>query len=315
MSDRAAIVQVHLGKELPPHIYPQLEQSRVTNPSVPTYLIVSETASFDEAAIDRLDVTIVRAEAIRKCRNHRLFSLFNRTNRRAMGGFWLFASERFFAIESFLRACRLRDVVHLENDVMLYADLDGLLPRLSEGCPRIGVTMDSERRCIPGFVFIKDVDALSEMNSFLLKGYLRRRQNDMDALASYIVGADKGACSALPVVPRGYREAYPLENALGQKGASTWYDEAFDCFGGIFDAAALGQFLGGIDKRIAKDAKPGFINETAVYDPRNLGLFWKDESGMRKPYGKIGDREFPVFNLHIHSKDMTEFLSVGGREG
>jgi hypothetical protein len=310
MKDKANIIQVHLGDEIPAHLYAQLRQTRVFNPDVPVYLIVSRRARLDADSIDELGVVVAFAESIRKCRNHRVFSLFNRTNRRSMGGFWLHASERFFAIESFMSACRMENVVHMENDVMLYAELASLIRPLRDTCPRIGITMDSESRCVPGFVFIRDLDALRGMNSFLLGGYLRKRQNDMEALAAFMAGASSGACSALPVVPSGYRALHPLENALGRKATSRWYDESFEAFGGVFDAAALGQYLGGIDRRINKDARPGFVNETAVYDPRDFGLEWKVEAGLRRPYGRVGGVEFPIFNLHIHSKDLEAFSSA-----
>ncbi len=310
MNERASIVQVHLGKEIPPHVYPQLSQARLFNPDTPIYLITNTGAAFDESLINGLGVVIVRIESLKKSRNHKLFSLFNRTNRRSLGGFWLYASERFFALESFLTVCRIQNIVHLENDIMLYESINKILPAMLETCPHIGITMDSENRCVPGFVFIRDLDSLKTMNAFLLRGYLSRRQNDMEALARYMAGAEKGACSALPVIPPEYRGSFALESQNGGKGVSPWYDAFFHAFGGIFDAAAIGQYLGGIDKRLFSDSKPGFVNETAVYDPRNLGLFWKTEGGLRKPHGKVGDREFPIFNLHIHSKDMTEFMSA-----
>jgi hypothetical protein len=301
---------VHLGKEFPPHLYRQLEQVRVFNENTPIYLIVNAAAEYNRRLIDELGVVVVVKEGLVKCRNHRLFSAFNRMNRHSLGGFWLFASERFFVIESFLAACRLEDIVHMENDVMLYAELDRLLPTLRSACPRIGITMDSEHRCIPGFVYVRDLEALSAMNAFLFRQTLRRRQNDMKALAAYMNASAGKGCSALPVLPSRYRAEFPLENTLGEKGTSPWYDEAFDAFGGIFDAAALGQYLGGIDTRLAGEPEPGFVNETAVYDPRKLGLCWKkDGKGLKRPYGRIGGSEFPIFNLHIHSKRMDGFGS------
>jgi hypothetical protein len=210
-------------------------------------------------------------------------------------------------MESFLRACRLENVVHLENDVMLYAELQTLLPALQSSCPRIGVTMDSERRCIPGFVFLRDPEALSEMNGFIIRNSLRKRHNDMEAIASFMRECGPASISALPVIPGNYRRTFGLENASGQKGSSPWYDESFDAFGGVFDAAALGQFLGGIDK--SEGDTSGFVNETAVYDPRSMGLSWKVENGFRRPFGKVAGGEFPIFNLHIHSKRLEEFSS------
>jgi hypothetical protein len=132
----------------------------------------------------------------------------------------------------------------------------------------------------------------------------------MEALASFMATAVPADCSPLPVVPAGYATRFELRNAKGESGSSPWYDAGFERFGGVFDAAALGQYLGGIDTRGDDRDTRGFVNETAVYDPRNFNLHWKTESGMRKPYGTVGGQEFPIFNLHIHSKRLADFSSI-----
>jgi hypothetical protein len=315
MSERINVLQVHLGGTLPPYIYEQIRQTRLFNPRLPVFLILNRATEADMRALKELDVTVVRKETIVPCRNHRDFMRRHRFSRRSLGGFWLYTSERFYAIESFLQSCALRNVVHMENDVMLYADLEGLLPTLSARCPRIGITMDSDTRCVPGFVFIKDAEALAKMNGHMVRKALRTTKNDMRAIAHFMNGADAGDCSALPVIPTGYRGLYPLENLEGEKGQKSWYDEAFPDFGGVFDAAALGQYLGGIDPKISEGDTRGFISETAVYDPRNMGLKWIEDSGFRRPFGSVAGKDFPVFNLHIHSKRLDEFSSLAKAKG
>jgi hypothetical protein len=310
MREPLSILQVHLGPAVPAYLYDQVRQTRIFNPDTPLYLILDDGTPIDTTAVRELNMIVVRKGSIVRCKNNARFSRRNRLKRRGLGGFWLFASERFFAIESFLAACDLRNVVHMENDVMLYADLGSLLPAFLERSPRIGATMDSERRCIPGLVFIRDRDALSAMNRHIIDNSLRQRHTDMEALALFMAAAAPDACSPLPVVPAGYAGRFGLRSAEGVPGASPWYEAGFDRFGGVFDAAALGQYLGGIDTRGEERDTRGFINETAVYDPRNFNLHWKTESGLQRPYGTVGDVEFPVFNLHIHSKRLAEFSSV-----
>lgn len=264
----------------------------------------------DRDRLRRLDVIVVRHKSILPCKNNIRFRRRNHFSKKSLGGFWLYTSERFYAIESFLEACRLEDVVHLENDVMLFTKLEEHLAAFRSACPAIGVTMDADTRCVPGIMYIRDLGALSRMNEFIIRNALRTTKNDMRAIAAFMNGATPGDCSALPVLPAGYRMMYPLVNSEGEKGTRSWFDEAFRIFGGVFDAAALGQYLGGIDAKISQGDTHGFISETAVYDPRNFNLHWKVESGLRRPYGTVGGLEFPVFNLHIHSKNLTEFSSV-----
>lgn len=315
MSERLNVLQVHLGGSLPSYLYEQIRQTRAFNPGLPVFLLLNRDTDADMAELDRLDVTVVRKEAIATCRNHKDFLRRNRFSRRSLGGFWLHTSERFYAIESFLESCGLRNVVHMENDVMLYVNLESILEPLRARCPRIGITMDADTRCVPGFVYIRDRTALSTMNGYMVRNALRTTKNDMRALAKYMNAAAAGDCSALPVIPTGYRASHRLVNLEGEEGRKSWYDESFPAFGGIFDAAALGQYLGGIDPKISTGDTRGFISETAVYDPRELGLKWLVENGLRRPFGSIDGKDFAVFNLHIHSKRLADFSSLAKSPG
>jgi hypothetical protein len=85
----------------------------------------------------------------------------------------------------------------------------------------------------------------------------------------------------------------------------------FDQFGAIFDAAAIGQYLGGVDPRNAGGADTaGFINETCIFDPSGYQYRWRtDSQGRRVPCAIDEGREYRVNNLHIHSKDLERFVS------
>ena len=304
----ANVVQVHLGDSVPAFIYEQLRQMRLFNPSVPAFLILNSRAQFDRNLLDSLGVTVVRKEAIRKCENHRNFIVRKSCDPRYWKIFWRSSSERFFLIESFLKACGLRSVVHLENDVLLYVGIDKLLPILVSSYGHLALTMDGDRRCIPGFVYIHDEKSLSCMNEFVTRIPVWHRYNDMQSLGAFMREMGPAACDSLPVVPDCYRQLFGLMNQLGEKGESGYFDRRYRDFGGVFDAAALGQYLGGVDSGFAKDTR-GFVNETAVYDPRNFKLTWRLVDNLWVPCGEIGTERFSVFNLHIHSKNLAPFMS------
>jgi hypothetical protein len=310
---RANIVQVHLGKEVPAHLYDQVRQLRLFNPDVPVFLILEAGTLVNNQLVDELEMTIVRKNSIKTCANHRRFLALKSLDPRYWKIFWRSASERFFLIESFLEACALKSVIHLENDVLLYAKVADLLPILSGNYDGIGLTMDCDWRCIPGFVYIKDELALSGMNEFVTSIPIRKRYNDMRALGAFMNEVGPPACNALPVIPEGYSALHGLGDSEGNKSTHGCFDRCFNDFGGIFDAAALGQYLGGLPRDGGKDTR-GFINETAIVDPRRLGLHWELADGLKTPYGKIDGKSFPVFNLHIHSKNLRPFLSDSTRD-
>jgi hypothetical protein len=82
-------------------------------------------------------------------------------------------------------------------------------------------------------------------------------------------------------------------------------------FGSIFDAAAIGQFLGGIDPRNGV-SKPGFINESCLFNPGLMTFVWeRDAYGRLVPYAIYGSTKARINNLHIHSKKLEGFFSGG----
>ena len=83
----------------------------------------------------------------------------------------------------------------------------------------------------------------------------------------------------------------------------------FNNFNMIFDAAAIGQFLGGVDPRNIPGDTTGFINETCVIKYDRYGFDWNIDNGIRKPFliDYNGDK-IPIFNLHIHCKCLEKFI-------
>ena len=66
-------------------------------------------------------------------------------------GFWIHSSKRFFVLQQCMEKHNLTNVIHLENDVLLYNDLS----HITFG-NYVYLTMDKHSRCVPGFVFFPD---------------------------------------------------------------------------------------------------------------------------------------------------------------
>ena len=107
--------------------------------------------------------------------------------------------------------------LHIENDVLLYQQLGNL-------SDHIYLTMDSDHRCIPGVVYIPEHKLLEN----LIEKY-DYTQNDMINLASFYHN-NRNTVKTFPI------------------STEKWSDN-FERFGMIFDAAAIGQYLFGIDPR------------------------------------------------------------------
>jgi hypothetical protein len=84
--------------------------------------------------------------------------------------------------------------------------------------------------------------------------------------------------------------------------------ENCDMFPFIFDAAAIGQYIGGVDPRNESGNTIGFVNETCVIKYNNYKIWFEEKNGFKKPFIQIQDKIIPIFNLHIHSKNLEKFM-------
>jgi hypothetical protein len=86
----------------------------------------------------------------------------------------------------------------------------------------------------------------------------------------------------------------------------------YDVFKFIFDGAAIGQYLGGVDPRNTPGDTRGFVNETCIvkYDQYEFLWKWKHGENIKRPFLLHNGEEIPIFNLHIHSKNLNDFCSV-----
>jgi hypothetical protein len=314
MADGHAIVFVHLGRALPPWLPRAMFQARIFN-SCPIYL-AAEAAALGSAA-GLCGVTLLALEDLGHGEKQKAFgevSFFDRTFRE---GFWTYTTERFFVLERVMKSLGLTRIVHLENDVLLYADLGALVPKLASLYPRLAAPFDHDWRCVPGFFYAGSPGALSKLTAFILAAATTlknlpaeqlRDVSDMMLLADFSHRSGDG-CGRLPVVPPDYPG--PLRNALGESAANpAAYWQNFDQLGMVFDAAAIGQYLGGLPAYSRPGPTRGFINEGAVYDARLLRpRMMVDENGLRRPLIETASGVHPVASLHVHSKELEEFLS------
>lgn len=217
------------------------------------------------------------------------------------GGFAFYASQRLFLIYSYMQKYGIENCAHIENDNMVYENLDNIFP----GSPKptkLCAVFDSKYRVIPGILYIPTSNALYE----ILRSY-RPQFNDMENL-----GMRADAIEKLPIIPRidGYNDP---NYAVGLP-----YAQNFGRFGAkhIFDGAAIGQYLGGIDPRntTERDTR-GFVNETCVIKYNKFEIVWTapHNDGLFRPYLKIAGEEYPIVNLHIHSKNLKDFLTPTAR--
>jgi len=239
------------------------------------------------------DVELVDCKSLDDCG----FNTKSLLDKHFRNGFWHLCSLRFFYLYSYIKINNLTNCLHLENDVMTYINFDNFESQIKHN--KLYVTYDCDKRVIPGIVFIPDALALKP----LVDNY-NFSLNDMENLA--MLDAEP-----FPI--------FPIVDTNINKLTKNYFD-----FNSIFDAAAMGQYLGGMDKRNFDVRYPngdsrGFVNETCLIKYNEYTFFW-----IRKPFDFYDDSRtnylfiphlvvnnnlIRINNLHIHSKDLHKFIA------
>lgn len=217
------------------------------------------------------------------------FASSAKIDREFRDGFWFATSSRFFLIADFMQYCQLENCLHLENDVVLFFDPVEKLNAF-RNFARFAIPFDKSR-AIPGIVWYKDAQIALSVSAYFAK---HSEKPDFDLLREF--------CEAYP------EEAKPLptmsvEYALHHQLSLENYCQGIDLFDGIFDAAAVGQYLGGVHWMNNPEDTRLFINESSELDVSHHNFYWAKKGLYRYPVLAFGEQEIRMLNLHAHSKD------------
>jgi hypothetical protein len=205
-------------------------------------------------------------------------------------GFWYLTSLRFFYIYDLMKKYNLINVIHLENDVPIYYNCDELLPLIDNTC--MYLPFDTYERNIASIIYIPNADVYK----IILDNY---NFNSCDMINFSNIKQKTKLIKNFPIFVKNEdltdEQQFVCENS--------------DVFPFIFDAAAMGQYLGGIDPRnTSSNNTVGFINETCVIKYNNYKIWFEEVNGLKKPFIEIDGKKVPIFNLHIHCKNVNKFI-------
>ena len=228
-------------------------------------------------------------------------------------GFTMFTSSRFFYLYAFMKQYNIENVLHLENDVPIYYHTDVLEQKIDKQYMYIPV--DSYHRAIASIVYIPHHMILGNVLA-----HYSFEQNDMTNF-SMLSNRFPQWIKTLPIA----------SSSMVKTEEQTYVTKNWDQFQMIFDAAAIGQYLGGVDPRNISGNSQGFVNDTCVIKYNEYGFRWSNsfgdkvtcrvsneeacsplpkdtnEDGILRPFLVNGGFMIPIFNLHIHCKNVDNF--------
>lgn len=205
----------------------------------------------------------------------------SKLDKHTRGGFWNNASKRLFLVYEYMRSKNIKNVIHLENDVLLYTNMNYNFEE------KIYITMDSDSRCIPGIIYIPKYNLFTK----LIENY-DFTKNDMINLAVFYK-KNKDIVKTFPIIDDSIKKCI--------------YNENFQEFNSIFDGAAIGQYLGGVDPRNIAGDTTGFVNEACEIKYDKYMFKWIKKGKYSFPHIEINNKLISINNLHIHCKKLENF--------
>jgi hypothetical protein len=213
------------------------------------------------------------------------FNSNSRLDKGFRNGFWHYCSLRLFYVYSYIKLNNLTKCIHLENDVLTYINFDSIENNFKKN--KVYATFDCNTRVIPGILYIPNYESFMP----IINNY-NFNLNDMENLAQ----CNETIISPLPI--------FPIIN-----GNIAKFNKLFFEFNIIFDAAAIGQYLGGIDPRNQSGDTRGFVNETCGIKYNKYKFEWIKTNDLFIPYLVIDSNKYQICNLHIHSKNLKNFMA------
>ncbi len=300
-----SLVFIHIGNAFPKHLKDSIAQARLFNPCCEIFLIGNQSAlqGFNEPS---LEIIFIPIESLKPSKWHQMFIEASTAE-----AFWRYTLERFLVLDDFIQQYSLYSVFHIENDVMLYFDLSQHLSTFQTYyANKMATVFDCDERSVPSFVYF-DNPTVSELLAEFIAARAHWNDTDMHLLSLFKDQNYKIRADHLPILIPSYADDYPLTNIFKQtsKDPKPFYT-CLEQFQMLFDAAALGQFLGGIDP-ILGPSKPGFLGEASIFLPAFFQFKWELDLQQRWiPYISYAGQTYPIANLHIHCKDLASFSSL-----
>lgn len=328
------LIYTMLGEsfEYQPYIWMSLRQARLFNPDVSIYLISSATA-FDNAEtqsmLDVLTIVPVDYSTLTHPLLDRFRAAFFVQGVMSPDGnekFNQYTSERLFAVFTLMHKLDLDNVIHLENDNLIYARIGDLIHAMQLCDVRFAVPFPTVGQAVVGSAYFKDAQSVMPFVRFATEVFEMGQTkavefmgtewiNDMSLLGRFYKDNSMSFhVSELPsklyanrqkfatvkgdedvfLSPLTFREMHP-HSCIAEALPNT-----------IFDSCVLGQFFGGT---YGEPSVPHW-EESRQLDPRHMKLWWKQSlTTSAVPIRVPFIDNIRILSLHVHSKQLTDFVS------
>lgn len=274
------LILAHSGDRFPDHINDCIELASRQNFQI--HLILEKKF---HNKINQSKIQLAELESVSNS-NYKQYHL-NNYDAHFRSGFFYRTSSRFILIDNYIKLNDIKSCFHIENDIAIFSDLIKVQFILDNSPHDTAIIMDNPLRCVPSIIWYKNHVASNRLANFI---YSNNNLDDMKNLAIYF-HQYRNYVTNLPIVP------FDLINQEYNINFGNMYHE----FESIFDGAAIGQYMYGIDNPADTN---GFINETTIYNMSKLCPVLKNNI----PEANQDNKKVKINNLHMHCKNLNQLL-------
>jgi hypothetical protein len=255
-------------------------------------------------AIDNLGIAAIDSAEFDNSEKNKEYNRVTFLDYPGWDGFWSVTLQRMIYVEDFMRKAGITEVVHIENDNLLYHNPEDCLHIFKKlFTDKIAVSDGADNHSSCGYVYIDTADGCGVMNDRFIEYLAQGKPECLKATAPEDV-SEMTLLSAM-------RKAHPdelgvlpiLPNGQGSQNISE--------FGCLFDSMSWGQWVCGVHQN------PGTPYATKIHWvgqrilANELDAKWAIDEAERKipmVIEKATERSWRLNNLHVHSKELDKWI-------
>ena len=289
------IVFVHFGPQLPKHLRRNLTRVVKLFDGHDVFLISDHDHSNLPSSVRKFHVS--ERPYFRSAETNLSHPVDFRNN------FWFLTLKRFLVFNLFMEE-HPDPLIHLESDVVISQDFPfEIFARLATP---FAFPLISDLMGIPSVLFLKDKSA-ADLLCELTMQCVEEDPNTIDMLIlKKLLSCSPDLITILPSGPsnKGFYTPETSDNFISMQS------DGLSIFGGLFDGAAIGQYLLGDDPRNNRGIRRIYFESGySSLIARSLSFYL---SANRAFLDVVSEFErIPLFSIHVHSKDIRVFDEKG----
>ena len=220
--------------------------------------------------------------------------------------FWFTSLSRFIAISEFSKNFN-SDILHLESDVIISSDFP--FQQLINGKYLFQFPIVNDVLAIASILYLKNFTAAKHLANVVMD----TARNDRNTTDMHILRIlSQNSEIDFRMLP-----TFPSNKNVAPNASSKFLmanDKALQFFNGVFDGFDIGRYLFGIDPRNGRGISKIRQLDSSVYlDARKLNFIIDKKRDFPYIYDPITSIKYPIFSLHIHSKNNKLFKIISSK--